>query len=250
MNNIALLLSFDGTAYHGWQSQRNAVSVCDTLAKAIERTVGHPVKVHGCGRTDAGVHARSYVANFRSDTRIPASKLPFALNTRLPGDIAVRAAAEVSQSFHAIQSARAKEYTYCLYGGPHRQPLYQNRALHYPFPLKPEAVTMMRAFVGEHDFACVRSVGTDVKSTVRTLYELEVTEQDGLTAVRMKANGFLYNMARALVGTLLYCNEGKVTDIPALLKSRERTLAGPTVPPHGLYMTGVWYAGGDVFETV
>jgi tRNA pseudouridine38-40 synthase len=246
--NIALLVSFDGTAYHGWQSQRNAVSVCDTLRMAIERTVGHPVKLHGCGRTDAGVHARRYVANFRSGTRIPADKLPFALNTRLPEDIAVHDAAEVSWDFHAIQSATAKEYTYYLYGGPHRRPLYHNRALHYPRTVRPEAVAAMQAFVGRRDFACVRSMGTDVKSTVRTLYAFEVTERDGLTAVRMKADGFLYNMARALVGTLLYCGEGKITDVPALLESGERTLAGPTVPPYGLYMTGVWYAGEPSLE--
>ena len=223
--------------------QRNAVSVCDTLAGAIGRTVGHPVKPHGCGRTDAGVHAKRYVANFRSDTRIPMEKLPFALNTRLPGDIAVHGAAEVPWGFHSIQSAVAKEYTYYLYGGPHRRPLYQNRALHYPRPLKPEAVAAMQAFAGKHDFACVRSMGTDVKSTVRTLYEFEVTEHGGLTAVRMKADGFLYNMARALVGTLLYCSEGKITDIPALLERGERGGSGPTVPPYGLYMTGVWYGG-------
>ncbi|MCL2031502.1 MAG: hypothetical protein FWG93_08150, partial [Oscillospiraceae bacterium] len=105
-----------------------------------------------------------------------------------------------------------------------------------------------RAFVGRHDFSCVRSVGTDVKSTARTLSAFEVTETGGLTAVRMKADGFLYNMARALVGTLLYCSEGKITDIPALLESGERTCAGPTVPPHGLYMTGVWYGGEAIPE--
>lgn len=247
--NIALLLGYDGTAYHGWQTQRNAVSVCGVLTQAVEKTVGHPVKLHGCGRTDAGVHAKAYVANFHTDTRIPADKLPFAINTHLPEDIAIRAARVVPDSFHAIQSAVRKEYTYYLYGGPHRKPLYRNRALHYPYPIHIESMrAAAREFVGTHDFACVRSVGTDVKSTVRTLYEFELAEQDGLLTFRMKANGFLYNMARALTGTLLYVSEGKITDIPALLKAGNRTGAGPTVPPYGLYMTGVWYAGGVSLE--
>lgn len=247
--NIALLLSYDGTAYHGWQVQRNAVSVCGVLTQALERTVGHSVKLHGCGRTDTGVHARTYVANFRTDTRIPVDKLPFAVNTHLPADIAVRAAKTVDDQFHAIQSAVGKEYTYYLYGGAHRKPLFTNRALHYPYPLRLECMReAAQGFVGTHDFACVRSVGTDVKSTVRTLYDFELTEQDELLACRMKASGFLYNMARALVGTLLYVNEGKITDIPALIEAGKRIGAGPTVPPYGLYMTGVWYAGGEGFE--
>jgi tRNA pseudouridine38-40 synthase len=240
--NTLLRLSYDGTAYHGWQSQRNAVSVCGTLTRAIEKTVGFPVKLHGCGRTDAGVHARDYAANFRGDTRIPMEKLPFAINSRLPPDIAVTAAYTVPEDFHAIQSAVGKEYTYYLYGGAHRLPLWHMRALHYPRALDIDALRGAAAqFLGRRDFACVRSVGTPVKSTVRTMYEFEITETDGFVAFRMKADGFLYNMARALVGTLLYVNEGKITDIPALIASRSRTLAGPTAPPHGLYMTGVFY---------
>ena len=249
MKNIALLLSYDGSNYHGWQFQKNAVSICETLRNAIERCVGHEVKLNGCGRTDAGVHAKRYVASFRSDTRIPVSRLPYAINAQLPPDIAIFNAVEAEESFHPIQSATGKEYTYYLYTGPHAIPLQYKRALHVPGALSLAAMqAAAREFVGEHDFACVRSLGTPVKSTVRTMYEFEITQEEQLYAFRMKANGFLYNMARALVGTMLYVSMGKIEDIPALIVSGDRVAAGPTLPPHGLYMTGVWYPNGMFLE--
>ncbi len=238
--NTALLLRYDGTRYHGWQWQKNAVSVCETLTKAIEKTIGGPVKLHGCGRTDAGVHARHYVANFRAPHRVPLDRLPFALNGRLPPDIAVMSAAPVSERFHSIASCEEKEYTYYVYPTRHRDPFWEGRALTYTHAVR---LDVMRAaagqFVGRHDFACVRSVGTPVKSTVRTLFAFDIVEQGALLAFVMRADGFLYNMARALVGSVLYANEGKLTDIGALLASGDRCAAGPTAPAHGLYMTNV-----------
>ncbi len=247
--NIAILLSYDGTLYHGWQTQKNAVTVCETLQKAIEKTVGHAVKLVGCGRTDAGVHADYYVANFEADTAIPLNKLPFALNSRLPHDISVRCAKHVSEDFNSITSCIKKEYTYSLYTGSHRRPLLKNRALHYIFSLDLEkARCAAEGFIGEHDFACVQSVGTPVKSTVRTVYEYEISQrEEGVYTFRISANGFLYNMARAMVGTVLYYCEDKIGDIPELLLAKNRTNAGPTVPPYGLYMTHAWYGGGVDF---
>ncbi len=245
--NVALLLRYDGSAYHGWQIQKNAVSVCATVTRAIEKTVGHSVTLHGCGRTDAGVHARRYVANFRSDTRIPPDRLPYALNSRLPEDVAVMDAAVVPDEFHAIGSCIKKQYTYYIYPARHRDPFSTRRALQYHYPLDVEMCRAAAAqFVGTHDFACVKSAGTDVKSTVRTLYSFDVKPDGDMVAFELTANGFLYNMARSLVGSVLYANEGKLDDIPALLRSGDRTAAGPTLPPHGLYMTGVWY--GDILE--
>lgn len=252
MRNIALFLKYDGTAYHGWQIQKNARTVEETIELAAARVVGHPVHLTGCGRTDAGVHARVYVANFRTESHIPIDRLPYALNTHLPQDILIYDAREVHDGFNAIGSCVRKEYTYQIYNSRMRDPFYVNRAWFYPKHL--DERIMRRAaeqFVGTHDFAAVRSVGTDVKSTVRTVHHFEVERQGELIFCRICANGFLYNMARAMTGTVVYAAEGKIDpeEIGAILKSGNRTAAGPTVPPGGLFMTQLWYDDGkEVFH--
>jgi tRNA pseudouridine38-40 synthase len=240
--NTLLWLKFDGRDYHGWQIQKERASVCGTLKAAIEKTLGHTVTLHGCGRTDAGVHAEIYAANFRGGCPIPSDRLPHALNSRLPRSIAVLSASEVPDDFHAINSCLEKEYTYRLYTSPIRDPLREGRAYHYPYP--PD-LDLMRAaareFTGRNDFACVRTMGTPVKSTVRTLLAFDIAREGDMVSLTMRADGFLYNMARALAGTLLWVSEGKVRDIPALLACRDRSAAGPVLPAYGLYMTGVMY---------
>ncbi len=249
MRNIALVLKYIGTAYHGWQVQKNDISVGQTMERAAQKIVGHPVHMTGCGRTDAGVHANIYVANFRTDARIPAERLPYAMNTHLPDDIAVVSAMDVPEGFNAIGSCVRKEYTYIIHNSHIRDPFYVNRAWLYPKHLD-EAVMRRAAaqFVGEHDFAAVRSVGTDVKSTVRHVYYYDVERRGEMIYLRVCANGFLYNMARAMAGTLVWAAEGKIApeDIPGILERGDRTAAGPTVPPGGLYMTKLWYDDGEV----
>ena len=242
--NIALKLMYAGTAYHGWQVQKHAVTVAETLDKALSSVVGHPVRCVGAGRTDAGVHARVYVANFRTTSSIPLDRLPLAVNTRLPDDIVVVKATRVSDGFNAIGSCRKKEYTYLIYNSRLGDAFYVNRAWFYPRRLD-EAVMARAAeqFVGTHDFRAVRSVGTETRTTVRTVHYFRVEREGDLIKCRVCADGFLYNMVRAMVGTIVYAAEGKLApeDIPAILDSGDRTLAGPTVPPGGLYMTGLWY---------
>ena len=233
-----------GTAYHGWQVQKNAVTVAETLERALSTVVCLPVKCTGAGRTDAGVHAQVYVANFRTTSTIPCDRLPLAVNTRLPDDIVVVRAVQVPMEFNAIGSCRKKEYTYRIYNSRLGNAFYVDRAWFYPKHL--DETVMQRAadcFIGTHDFAAVRSVGTGVKSTVRTVYYYEVAREGDIISLRVCANGFLYNMVRAITGTVLYAAEGKLTaeDIPKILDSGDRTLAGPTVPPGGLYMTRLWY---------
>ncbi len=244
MKNIALKLMYNGAAYHGWQVQKDLPTVAETLEKALSSVCGGRVKVTGCGRTDAGVHAERYVANFRTDSRIPCERLPLAVNTRLPEDIAVAAAFEVDEGFNAIGSCLKKEYTYRIYNSRIHDPFYVDRAYFYPKRLD-EAVMdrAARAFEGTHDFRAVRSVGTETRTTVRTIYYCYVTRSADLLELKVCANGFLYNMVRAITGTALYAAEGKLTpeDIPAILESGNRTLAGPTVPPGGLYLTKLWY---------
>ena len=244
MRNIALKLMYNGTAYHGWQVQKNAVSVAETLERALGMVCGERVKLTGCGRTDAGVHAERYVANFRTSSRIPVDRLPLAVNTHTPEDIAVREALEVDDGFNAIGSCLRKEYTYRIYNSRVKNPFYVNRAYFYPKHLD-EAVMdrAARAFEGTHDFRAVRSVGTETRTTVRTVYSCRVRRAGELLELRVCANGFLYNMARAITGTVLYAAEGKLApeDIPRILDAGDRTLAGPTAPPGGLYLTRLWY---------
>ena len=247
MRNIALFITYEGTAYHGWQMQKNLSTIQQTLEKAVAMVVGHDVHVTGCGRTDAGVHAKNYVANFRTESTIPTERLPYALNTHLPADIVVNCAFEVHEDFNAIGSCARKEYTYVIYNSRVRDPFFVNRAWFYPKHLDEKVLQAAASqFVGTHDFAAVRSVGTDVKSTVRTVYYFDVERQDNLIYLRVCANGFLYNMARAMVGTVVYAAEGKFPpeEIGKILESGNRTAAGPTVPAGGLYMTKLWYDDG------
>ena len=244
MRNIALKLMYVGTAYHGWQVQKNAVTVAETLEKALATVVCHPVKLTGAGRTDAGVHAETYIANFRTTSSIPCDRLPLAVNTRLPDDIVVVSAREVSEGFNAIGSCLKKEYTYRVYNSRIRNAFYVDRVYFYPKRLD-EGIMAEAAsrFVGTHDFAAVRAVGTEVKSTVRTVYYFDVARAGDKIELKVCANGFLYNMVRAMVGTVLYAAEGKLTPdgISDILLRGNRTEAGPTVPPGGLYMTKLWY---------
>ncbi|MGN1001505.1 MAG: tRNA pseudouridine(38-40) synthase TruA [Oscillospiraceae bacterium] len=253
MRNIALRLMYDGSAYHGWQVQKTQVTVAETLEKALGKVCGHPVKVVGCGRTDAGVHALRYCASFRTESRIPIGRLPLAVNTRLPMDIVVTDACEAPEDFNAIGSCLQKEYIYKIYNSRIRDPFLEKRVCFYPSVLDIDLMQRAAAaFVGTHDFRAVRSVGTETRTTVRTIHWCQAERDGDLITVRVCADGFLYNMVRAIVGTLVYASYGKLTpeEIPALLEKGDRRLTGPTMPPQGLYLNRVWYPDpvGKMFE--
>ena len=246
MKNIAVKLRYDGSAYHGWQVQKGDVTVAQTLEEAMERVFGHRVKVTGCGRTDAGVHALRYCANFRTDSRIPVEKIPLAVNAQLPGDIAISEAVVVPEDFNAISSCLKKEYVYKILNSNIRDPFLEKRVCFYPQHLDLDLMKAAAAqFEGTHDFKAVRSEGTNTKTTVRTVHHCRVDREGNLITVSVCADGFLYNMCRAIVGTLVYASYGKLKpeEIPAILESRDRRLAGPTMPPQGLYLNRVWYEG-------
>ena len=244
MRNIAIRLRYDGSEYHGWQVQKNDVSVAETLERALGKVCGHAVKLTGCGRTDAGVHALSYCANFKTESSIPAERLPLAVNSRLPGDIAVLRAIDAPEDFNAIGSCIKKEYVYKIMNTRIRDPFLQRRVCFYPAPLDFERLAAAgAAFEGTHDFAAVRSVGTETKTTVRTVHWCRAERQGELITIAVCADGFLYNMVRIMVGTLLRVQQGKFTpqDIPGILRARDRKAAGPTAPACGLYLNRVFY---------
>lgn len=246
MKNIALRLRYDGSSYHGWQVQKNAITVAQTMEEALAKVCGERVKLTGCGRTDAGVHALRYCANFHSDCTVPVDRIPLAVNSRLPDDIAVVDAVEVPDDFNAIGSCVKKEYVYKILNSRIPDPFLADRVCFYPQRLD---ISLMqaaaRAFEGTHDFKAVRSEGTQTKTTVRTVYWCRAEKDGDLITVSICANGFLYNMCRAMVGTMVYASYGKLIpeEIPALLEKRDRRLTGPTMPPQGLYLNRVWYDG-------
>ena len=246
MKNIALRLRYDGSRYHGWQVQKNAVTVAQTMEEALAKVCGERVKLTGCGRTDAGVHALRYCANFPSGCTVPVDRLPLAVNSRLPDDIAVVDAVEVPDDFNAIGSCVKKEYVYKILNSRIPDPFLADRVCFYPQRLD---ISLMqaaaRAFEGTHDFKAVRSEGTQTKTTVRTVYWCRAEKDGDLITVSICANGFLYNMCRAMVGTMVYASYGKLVpeEIPVLLEKRDRRLTGPTMPPQGLYLNRVWYDG-------
>lgn len=245
---ILLTLSYLGTNYHGWQVQRNAMTVQQTVQDAIQRITGTRSDLTGCSRTDAGVHALRYCCAFVPGKEIPPETLQKALNAVLPTDIAVRKVTIVPDDFHPRYSALGKAYIYRIYNGSDRDPFEEGRVLFRRYPLD---LDRMRAaavhFLGEHDFAAFMSAGSSVVDTIRTVTSLTITKENERITVRVAADGFLYNMVRIIVGTLLAVGSGDLSpeDIPRILLSRDREQAGPTAPPEGLYLEQVFYPGDE-----
>ena len=254
MRNFRICLCYDGGRYRGWQKQGNTDgTIQEKIEALLSRLLAQPVEVAASGRTDAGVHALRYCANFRSDTRIPLERLPLAVNARLPGDIAVLEAVEAPEDFNAIGSCIKKEYVYKILNSNIRDPFLQKRVCFYPQHLDMALMRRAgRAFEGTHDFRAVRSEGTQTKTTVRTVHWCRAEKEGDLITISICANGFLYNMCRAMVGTMIYASYGKLLpeDIPHLLEMGDRRLTGPTMPPQGLYLNRVWYDGavGEMFS--
>lgn len=242
--NVKILLEYDGTNYNGWQRQKNARSIQEVLEEAISAITGEKIRVTGAGRTDAGVHAAGQVANFKTNTRIPVEKLPYAINSRLPVDIVVKEARMVSEEFHARLSAKAKVYSYTIYNAPFPSPLLRNYTYFFPLPLDMGAMKEAASqFVGLHDFSAFRASGSPVKSSVRQINRLEINRCQDLIKIEIEANGFLYNMVRIIAGTLLDAGLHKINpgEVASIIRSGDRDRAGKTLPPQGLCLLKVVY---------
>ena len=244
MQRILLTLRYDGTAYHGWQVQPNARTVQETLQDAIEAVTGVRAGVIGCSRTDAGVHADMFCCTFDTDSPLRGNKLASALNFHLPHDVAVYDAAEVASDFHPRYHARGKRYVYRIWNGAQRHPVYARYALHRNRPLDTAQLhNAAQAYVGTHDFAGFCAAGSDVQDTVRTVRYTAVERQDDMVLFTVEADGFLYNMVRIMVGTLLDIADGRIPadSLPAIIDSGARQNAGATAPAVGLCLQQVFY---------
>lgn len=244
MRNIKLTIQYDGTEYHGWQSQKNAVTVQEVLEKAIFKLTGARPRVTGCSRTDTGVHAKHFVCNFGSETTIPCDKIPLALNSFLPDDIVCLFAEDEEADFHSRYSAKKKRYTYYIQNSKFPDVFKVNYAWHYSYPLNVEEMQKAaEAFLGEHDFIGFAASGFTVKTTVRTIYDISVTKEGDTVKISVLGNGFLYNMVRIMAGTLAFVGAGKIKadEMEDIIASCDRKRAGITAPPEGLYLTEVFY---------
>ena len=244
MRNIALSLQYKGSLYHGWQTQENAVTVQQILETAIQKVCKESVTLHGCGRTDAGVHALNYVCNFNSQTKIPDEKIPFALNCVLPDDIRIMKAKTVDNDFHARFSVKKKRYIYKVLNSQHSDVFMKDLAWHYRRNIDMEKVKKAcEAFLGEHDFSAFCAAGAQTNTHTRTIYSLDAQKNDNIITIDICGNGFLYNMVRIIAGTLAYVGDGRIDadDVSKIIESRDRRLAGITAPAYGLYMADVEY---------
>lgn len=242
--NILLYLRYDGTSYHGWQLQNNAVTVQQKVNEAVNGVFNENINVNGCSRTDAGVHANMFCCNFKTDKLIPQNRIPNAVNSYLPPDISVFKATDVSENFHARFSCKSKEYVYRIYNSDIRNPFYENRALLYRDFLDTGMLNEQACQIaGFHDFASFCSSGGSVSDTHRTVYSANVYRNGDIVEFKIHGDGFLYNMVRIAVGTLLDISKGKLpkNSIPDILESCNRDCAGVTAPPHGLYLEHVYY---------
>lgn len=244
MNNIRLLIEYDGTGYHGWQKQIGYNTIQEELQKAIFEVTKEKVEVVGCSRTDAGVHAKGYVCNFISNSKIPANRYREALNTKLPNDIVVLESDLVDEKFHSRYNAKGKTYCYRIYNNFVPTALNSRYTYHYKGLLNIQAMQEAASyFIGIHDFKAFRSSGSSAKTTVRTISELTIIKNDSLIEVFITGDGFLYNMVRIIVGTLLLVGRNKIEPcyIKDIILSKDRAKAGKCVSGKGLILQEVYY---------
>lgn len=251
--NIFLKIAYDGTNFHGWQRQTGRRTVCGEIEEALARVLGRDIRIDGCSRTDAGVHALGQTASFLLEGHgIPTERLKKALGDCLQtskrerlGEIEILEVKEMPASFHARYSAKGKRYLYKIRRGAHPDIFKRTRYYQIAQPLDTDAMRRAAGFIaGTHDFACFQTAGgTPRETTVRTVWDLQILEDGEYVTISIAGDGFLYNMVRIITGTLVEVGLGKrdADELPAIIESKDRGRAGHTAPPQGLYLKEVFY---------
>ncbi|MDS0526765.1 tRNA pseudouridine(38-40) synthase TruA [Clostridium sp. SHJSY1] len=244
MKNIRLRIEYDGTEYSGWQKQNNGKTIQGVIEKALNDATGEIIELVGSSRTDAGVHARGMVANFKTNSSIPPEKFREAVNRRLPDDISIVRSEEVDENFHSRYNSKGKVYSYTIINRHEKIAIGKD----YVYQVKDtlDIYSMQEAcsyFLGKHDFSAFKSSGSSVKTSIRTISELYLINHNEKITIYISADGFLYNMVRIIVGTLIEVGKGKINakDIKDIIASKDRNKAGPCVRPNGLVLEKVFY---------
>ncbi len=239
-----MVVAYDGTNYCGWQVQPNGITIEEVLNRSLSNLLGEKIEVMGASRTDSGVHSLGNVAVFDTNTRMPADKIAFALNQRLPEDIVVQGSCEVPSDWHPRYQESTKTYEYRILNRTFRMPTRRLDTYFYHYPLDVEQMSEAASYlVGTHDFASFCAANAQVKSTVRTIYSCTAQKENDIITIRVTGNGFLYNMVRIIAGTLIEVGAGKCRpeEIKDILAAENRDAAGPTAPAQGLTMMGIEY---------
>ena len=244
MRNLKVIMSYRGTRYHGYQRQENAVGIQNILEEKLSVLTASDVKINGCSRTDTGVHANEYCFSFMTEHNIPCHNIIRGMNSVLPDDISFQSCEEVSMDFHARYSCKGKEYVYLISNRPTKDPFKADLALNYPQKLDVELLNRAgQDFVGTHDFTSFCGTANQKENSIRTINSFTAVNDGSIVRCTVSGNGFLYNMVRIMIGTLIFINEGKIPadGIPEILEVKNRNKAGKTAQAHGLYLNKVFY---------
>lgn len=243
MRNIKLTIEYNGKNYKGWQRQPDQPTVQQQIEDALYKITKEKININGSGRTDAGVHALGQIATFYTNSNIECEKIKLGLNSIIPLDIAITNSEEVNEEFHARFSAKRKIYKYVIYNNRVRSPILMDYSMHVPYKLdiyKMKEVS--KELIGTYDFTSFTSTRSKVQNKVRTIYDIEIDKNEDMIEIRYTGNGFLYNMARILTGTLVDISRGIIKeDIQEIISAKDRKRAGTTAPPYGLYLLKVIY---------
>ena len=245
MKRVMLVVAYEGTNYRGWQIQNNGITIESVLNETLSQLLGERIAVIGASRTDSGVHSLGNVAVFDTNARMPADKISYALNQRLPEDIVVQASMEVRPDFHPRKCRSMKTYEYRILNRRFPVPTLRRDTYFYYYPLNVQRMEQAAGYlVGVHDFKSFCSIHTQAADTVREIYSCQVEKQGDVIVIRISGAGFLYNMVRIIAGTLIQVGSGERVpeDIPKILAECDRAAAGPTAPAHGLTMMGIVFA--------
>lgn len=251
MRNLKVTMAYRGTNYHGYQRQDNALTIQEVVEKNVSRVLNENIIINGCSRTDTGVHANHYCFNVKTESKIPPRNFIRGVNGYLPNDISILSCEETEDDFHARFSCLGKEYIYKMHCSESKNPFAEDLMLHYRRKFDVELVRKAAEhFIGTHDFAAFCSNSSAASTTIRTIYDFCIENVGDTVIMLVKGNGFLYNMIRIIVGTLIWVNEGKFSpdDIPAIMKSKDRTKAGKTAMAHGLYLNRLFYGEESLDE--